>query len=361
VKEKESVESVNERPGTRNLIALALYPTFLGMAPVLGKLALNGQADPFTIAALRTIAAAAILWVIYLIFWRKYIFIYPAGLLGCVMVGTVNGIGSLFYYNGLNYLDASVAQLLNSTYLIFVVVLAAADGHKLTQRTILRAFLALIAVSLITQGVQREFNWFGVGLMIGNAILFAGTFILSQRVLYEMPAQTVALYVLTTMAVVVVIARLIVSREFAPMDSETLNAILALGVTTALARLTMFFSVKRMGSLQTVLVGISETAVAILLAFLLLGDQLSAVQWLGVGVLLISLLLIRREDIRSRETGEMLPVPISGIGFPSISFKRAAFTRAFLGDQAMQKLSERKDLTPEEAEMIRQLIDSPRS
>lgn len=197
--------------------------------------------------------------------------------------------------------------------------------------------------------------------MIGNAILFAGTFILSQRVLYEMPAQTVALYVLTTMAAVVVIARLIVSRDFAPMDSETLNAILALGVTTASARLTMFFSVKRMGSLQTVLVGISETAVAIVLAFILLGDQLTPLQWLGVGILLISLLLIRREDIRSRETGEMLPVPLSAIGFSSISFQRAAFTRAFLGDQAMQKLSERKDLTPEEAEMIRQLMDSPRS
>lgn len=352
---------MNEHPSARNFIALTLYPVFLGMAPVLGKLALNGQADPFSIAALRTIAAAAILWIIYLIFWRQYIFIYPAGLLGCVMVGTVNGIGSLFYYNGLNYLDASVAQLLNSTYLIFVVILAAADGHKLTRRTLLRAFLALIAVAFITQGVQGEFNWFGVGLMIGNAILFAGTFILSQRVLYEMPAQTVALYVLTTMAAVVVIARLIVSRDFAPMDSETLNAILALGVTTASARLTMFFSVKRMGSLQTVLVGISETAVAIVLAFILLGDQLTPLQWLGVGILLISLLLIRREDIRSRETGEMLPVPLSAIGFSSISFQRAAFTRAFLGDQAMQKLSERKDLTPEEAEMIRQLMDSPRS
>ncbi|MFQ3537094.1 MAG: DMT family transporter [Aggregatilineales bacterium] len=351
---------MSEHPSARSLIALTLYPTFLGMAPVLGKLALNGQADPFTIAALRTIAAATILWAIYLIFWRRYIFIYPAGLLGCVMVGTVNGIGSLFYYNGLNYLDASVAQLLNSTYLIFVVILAAADGHKLTRRTLLRAFLALIAVALITQGVQREFDWFGVGLMIGNAILFAGTFILSQRVLYEMPAQTVALYVLTTMAVVVVIARLIVSRDFTPISSETVHAILALGLTTALARLTMFFSVKRMGSLQTVLVGISETAVAILLAFILLGDQLTALQWLGVGFLLSSLLLIRREDIRSRETGEMLPVPISGIGFPSISFQRAAFTQAFLGDQAMKKLSERKDLTPEEAEMIRQLMDSPR-
>jgi len=352
---------VNERPSTRNLIALMLYPTFLGMAPVLGKLALNGQADPFTIAALRTIAAAAILWAVYLLLWRKYIFIYPAGLLGCVTVGTVNGIGSLFYYNGLNYLDASVAQLLNSTYLIFVVALAAADGHKLSWRTILRAFLALIAVALITRSAQRDFDWFGVGLMIGNAILFAGTFILSQRVLYEMPAQTVALYVLTTMAVVVVLARLIVGYEFAPLSGETLNAILALGVTTALARLMMFFSVKRIGSLQTVLVGISETAVAMLLAFILLGEQLTLIQWLGVAVLLVSLSLIRREDIRSRATGEMLPVPISGIGFSSISFRRAVLTKALLGERAMKKLSERKDLTPEEAEMVRQLLDSRRS
>ncbi len=351
---------MTERPSPRSLVALTLYPIFLGMAPVLGKAALNGEADPFTIAALRTVAAAAILWAIYLIFWRKYIFIYPAGLLGCVMIGIVNGIGSLFYYNGLDYLNASVAQLLNSTYLIFVMVLAAADGHKLSQRTLLRAVLALIAVALITQGVQGGLDWFGVGLMIGNALLFAGTFILSQRVLYEMPAQTVALYVLTTMAVVVVMARLIVSRELAAMSGETLGAILALGVTTALARLTMFFSVKKMGSLQTVLVGISETAVAILLAFLLLGDQLSMLQWVGVSVLLASLLLIRREDIRSRSTGEMLPVPISGIGFPSISFQRAAFTQAFLGEEAMHELSKTEDITPEEVEMIRQMMGSPR-
>lgn len=66
---------MTERPSLRSLVALTLYPIFLGMAPVLGKAALNGEADPFTIAALRTVAAAAILWVIYLIFWRKYIFI----------------------------------------------------------------------------------------------------------------------------------------------------------------------------------------------------------------------------------------------------------------------------------------------
>lgn len=170
-------------------VALTLYPIFLGFAPVLGKFALNGQSDPFTVAALRTLAAAGMLWIIYLLFWRKYIYIYPAGLLGCIVIGTVNGIGSLFYYNGLSYLNASVAQLLNATYLIFVVILAAVDGQKLNGRTVLRVILAFTAVAIITQGqAAGGLNWHGIGLMIGNAILFAGTFMLGQRVTYEMPS-----------------------------------------------------------------------------------------------------------------------------------------------------------------------------
>src|SRR5258708_26567541 len=97
------------------LTAALMSPIFLGMVPVLGKLALLGGSDPFTVAATRTVIAAAFLWVAYLLFGRRYIYIYPAGLLGCIVVGAVNGIGSLFYYNGLQYLIASVVQLLNAT------------------------------------------------------------------------------------------------------------------------------------------------------------------------------------------------------------------------------------------------------
>src|SRR5689334_11906735 len=188
-------------PNVRGLTAALLSPIFLGMAPVFGKLAYLGGSDPFTVAATRTVVAAVFLWAAYLLFGRRWIYIYPAGLLGCVVVGTVNGIGSLFYYNGLHYLSASVVQLLNSTYLIFVVVLARLGGQPLTQRTIMRSTLALIAVGLLTGGIAGGISWLGAGLIIGNAILFAGTMILSQRVLFEMPAPTVTLYTVTTMAV----------------------------------------------------------------------------------------------------------------------------------------------------------------
>src|SRR5260221_5158689 len=188
------------------LTAALLSPFFLGMAPVLGKLAYLGGSDPFTVSATRPVVAAVFLWIVFLLFGRRFIYIYPAGLLGCVVVGTVNGIGSLFYYNGLHYLNASVVQLLNATYLIFVVILARLGGQPLTRRTIIRAGLALVAVLLLTGGIAGEISWIGAGLIIGNAILFAGMVILSQRVLYEMPSQTVTLYVLTTMAIVVVMA-----------------------------------------------------------------------------------------------------------------------------------------------------------
>jgi len=124
-----------------SLTAALLSPFFLGLAPVFGKLALEGGSDPFTVAAVRTSLAALLLWILYLVRWRKYIFIYTAGFMGCAVVGCVNGIGSLMYYNGLSRLDASVSQLLNGTYLVFVVLMARLGGQSVSWRTILRGVL----------------------------------------------------------------------------------------------------------------------------------------------------------------------------------------------------------------------------
>jgi drug/metabolite transporter (DMT)-like permease len=278
------------------------------MAPVWGKFALLGGTDPFTLAALRTAAAAGILWLFYLVFWRRFLIVHRAGLIGCVALGVINGVGSLFYYNGLHYLDASVAQLLNATYLVFVMALTAANGGQVGARTVVRAALALIAVVLITQGLTGNYSWLGVGLMIANALCFAGTVLLSQRVLYHVPAKTVAVYVLTTMAVVVGIARVFYPEPVAVGSSAAVWATLGLGLTTALARLAMFASVKRLGSVQTVLIGILEVGVALLLAFVLLGEALSLMQWAGVLCFLASVLLARPRDLQETQGREMTKV-----------------------------------------------------
>jgi drug/metabolite transporter (DMT)-like permease len=336
-----------EHPKLRGLTTAFLSPLFLGFAPVLGKLAFTGGSDPFTVAATRTVIAALILWLAYALFFRKYIYIYPAGLLGCMIVGAMNGIGSLFYYSGLSYVDASVAQLLNATYLIFVVILSRLGGQAVSRRTMLRAFLALVAIALLTGGMAGRINWLGAGLMIANALLFAGTFVLSQRVLYEMPSPTVTLYVLTTMAVVVVMARVVYRLEWIPQSTEAFGAIFALGVTTALSRLTLFMGIKKLGSLQTVFLGIFETAVALVMAAAFLGERLTPIQWIGVSILTVSFILIRRDDLTTKYHGASPLFNIAGMNFNKI-----AFMQAFGKDEELK-------MTPEELERVREMMQAP--
>lgn len=308
------------------VIALST-PVFLGMAPVLGKLAINGGADPFTVAAVRTAIAALLLWAVYLVAFRRYIYIYPAGLLGCVIVGAVNGIGSLFYYGGLGLLDASLTQLLNGAYLIFALLLTRLGGERVSRRMLIRVVLATVALALVTGFSSAPANWLGVGLMLANALMFAGTVILSEYVLYEMPAPTATLYIISSMAVIVVMVWAAVGGR--PADAALASAmppIVLLAVTTALSRLAMFAGVKFLGSLQTAVVAIAEIGVALTLAFIFLGDRLTSMQTLGVGLLAASLLLIRPGDFKIKAFN---PATLLMRDMQHIQFQRIAFHRAF--------------------------------
>jgi drug/metabolite transporter (DMT)-like permease len=336
------------------ITASLMTPVFLGMAPIFGKMANNAGADPFTVAAIRTIVAVAILWTAYGLFFRRYLFIYPAGLIGCIVIGTINGIGSLFFYSGLNLLDASLAQLINGMYLIFALLLTRLGGERITPQGWLRVALALTGLLIVTNASAERISGLGVGLMLANALMFAGTVIFSQYVLFEMPAPTATLYILTTMAVIVTMAWLPV-RE--PLEPQQLRAIMTpiflLGMTTALARLLLFAGVKFMGSLQTAITSLAEIAVALLLAYLLLGETLLPVQWFGVAILSASLLLIRQEDLNSRGFN---PNAILVANMASLQFQRIAFHRAFGTSELDNAEATMASLTTDEMEMIRNMM-----
>jgi drug/metabolite transporter (DMT)-like permease len=311
----------------RALIAVAMTPMLLGVAPIFGKLAISNGIDPFGVAALRTLVAVAFLWLVYALFFRRYIYIYPAGLLGCVVVGMINGIGSLFYYGGLGLVDASMAQLLNGTYIVFAVLLARIGGERVSRRVLLRILIALIGLAMVTGFAVSAPDWLGVGLMLANALMFAGTLILSQYVLYEMPSPTVALYVLTTMAVLVAMVWAAVGSPIQEAAlAMGLPAVIALGMTTALSRLAMFASVGALGSLRTSIIAISEIGVALALAFIILNERLTPIQVGGVALLILSLSLVRADDLRPR--GKSASALLVG-DVASAQFQRIAFHRAF--------------------------------
>ncbi len=276
--------------------ATLLSTLFSGLAPIFGKLAYQAGMDPSTLVALRTALAAGLLWLFYAIFWRQQIPINRRNLLGCVGMGVANGIGSLLYYNGLARVDASLAHLLYSMYPFWVFIFLSAAGHPVSRLAVVRLGLALLSVFLLTWQGAGLVDALGVTLMLGAGALYGWHLVLGQWTLADVDSRTVTLYGLTTMAVVVGVARLAQGQPLAPISGKAWQATLLLAIfPTALARLLVFAGLRRLGGFQTSLLGLSELLVAVGVAFVLFGESFSVQQWIGAGLFVASILLISRD------------------------------------------------------------------
>ena len=122
---------------------------FLGVIPVFGKQSIIVGFSPLAVTALRTTIAMLLLLSIMLVFKRQFFYIYPIGLAGCFMAGTINGLGSLLYYSAIQHLDTSVAQLIYSFYPIFVAFLLFLDRSPISKITIFRLALSIPGVYLL--------------------------------------------------------------------------------------------------------------------------------------------------------------------------------------------------------------------
>jgi drug/metabolite transporter (DMT)-like permease len=138
------------------------------------------------------------------------------------------------------------------------------DGQRVSNWTKVRLGLALLAVILLITPHGGHVDWIGAALMLGAGLMYAMHLAVSQRVLYEMPAPTVALYVLTAMTAVVCAAYVLHGPTAVPLAGLPPTMILA-GITV-LSRLLMFLGVKHLGSIQTALLGVTEILVTVVLS-----------------------------------------------------------------------------------------------
>ncbi len=284
-----------QKKQTAGIAAAFSSALFLGLAPVFGKLAITEGFTPLAVVALRTGLAAAILFIVISLFYRQYLYIFPVGLAGCMLAGAINGMGSLFYYLALERLDASLGQLLYSLYPFFVALWLILDHQPPSRLTFFRIVLATIAVVLLTSVPGRSVDGVGVVMMIGAAVLYAMHLPINQRVLYEVPAPTVALYTLLSMSAVVIPAYFIFDRAW-PAANLPWLPVAGLTFVTVFSRIALFLGVKKIGGMQTALLGLAELLIAILFSNIWLGENLTLPQWLGALGLGVSLILVMYEQ-----------------------------------------------------------------
>lgn len=276
----------------KGILAALVSAFFLGTAPVFGKQAILLGLPPLTVVALRTVLATLLLLFLIISFKRQYLYIYPAGLLGCLLAGCINGVGSLFYYSALGRIGAAEGQLLYSLYPLFVALWLFLDRQAPSRLTIFRIGLSVPAVFMLVQAGGNPIDIIGAIQMLIAAGLFALHLPINQRVLFDMPPITVTLYTLLAMSIVTLPVFLIIDSRAVFESTTGWSAILGLTLVTFLSRLTLFFGVKNIGGMQTAILGLSELIVTMALAYIWLGERLSLIQWIGAFLLIASMALI---------------------------------------------------------------------
>ncbi len=302
---------------TKGITAALASALFLGMAPVFGKQAILLGMPPLGVVAFRTGLAALLLFLLIVIFKRQYLFIYPAGLLGCLMAGWINGVGSLFYYSALGRIGAGEGQLLYSLYPLFVAFWLFLDHQTPSRLTLLRIGISIPAVILIVQAGGNPIDIIGAIQMIIAAALFALHLPINQRVLYDMPPITVTFYTLLAMSTVTLPVFFFSDSGSMFESTAGWGAIIALTLVTFLSRLTLFLGVKNIGGMQTAILGLGELIVTMGLAHFWLDERLTTIQWIGAFLLLISMGLIGFEKSQPKRAPGGLLSWLSPPGLPA--------------------------------------------
>jgi len=276
----------------------------LGLLSVLwgGSFCFNGvvlkELPPMTVVFIRVVLASLML----LPLLRYYKLGFPSSLSGwtpfVAMALFNNVIPFSLILTAQTRITGGLASVLNATTPLFtVMIMAAAGEEKLTARRIAGVILGLIGV-IILRGENlgfRDSQAFGVILCLTAAFCYGITALLGRRLLSDSPPLATATFQMLASCVMMAILATTFEQPWRlPMPGiTTWLAILGLAaLSTALAYIVFFAILQRSGATNVVLVTLLIPVVAILLGYLVLGEQVTRQEIIGALVIGSALLVM---------------------------------------------------------------------
>lgn len=215
------------------------------------------------------------------------------GFLIALAAGVINGLTLLTATWGLVSLSASIATLLSIALTpLFVFGLLHLHGESSTGRDWVRLGVGLLGLYFLV-GFQGEASSWGVGLTALSALLYS-----LHMVLVQWHLRVYNLWLVTAMLIFGATVPAVLWWWWAGASLYVpgaigWSAILIQGVlATYVARLLIYMAVNAIGSAQIALLTPLEAALTVVIALLWLHEAVSNRQWVGIGLILSSTLLV---------------------------------------------------------------------
>lgn len=215
----------------------------------------------------------------------------------------------LFYFNAVQTLSVGVALMLEYMGLVLVVAWQwIASGHKPRWSTITGVLLALFGLVLILDLFgELDVDVVGVLWGLGAAVGLATYFVIAGNDRSEVPplvmaasGMTVGAAVLSLLGVLGVLPMHASTNDVQLLGAELpwYVALIGLGlVSGAIAYATGVAAARLLGAKVSAFLGLTEVIFAVLFAWLLLGQLPRPIQLAGGALILIGIVVVRREQL----------------------------------------------------------------
>jgi drug/metabolite transporter (DMT)-like permease len=238
-------------------------------------------------------------WALWRVGARPLLRAPPRAILGAAAAGVLcYYVGTLLDFYALTLIAASIERVLLFSYPSMVVVLFSAIYREWPARRVVAALALtylgiLMVVTGFDLGVLRN-NLAGAGLVLACALTSAIYYVATDHWARSLGSIAFTLYALTAAALCLIVHVLV--RHSGPTPVWNMHtAWLMAGIVvfaTVLPMLSMAEGVMRVGVQRAAVVSSIGPPTTILLGAWLLGERLSAPQWLGVTAIVAGILVL---------------------------------------------------------------------
>ncbi|QQE07694.1 DMT family transporter [Cupriavidus gilardii] len=280
------------------VLLIAISASAFGAMAIFARLAYDAGADVYGLLSVRFVLAAIALAAVMR--WQRIALPPWPRVLALAAMGGIGYVGQSFcFFSALNHAQASLVALLLYLYPVFVTVMAALFlKEKLTGAAVTALVLCSVGAGLTVGG--GEGSALGIGLGLASALIYSVYIIVGARLTPGVHPVATTTVVCVAAAVVYVGAALVrTAAGMAPRFPADAGGWLALAaialLSTVLAILTFFAGLQRLGAAQASMLSTLEPVVTVLLAALLLGEQIGMAQAIGGGLILAGVLWLTRK------------------------------------------------------------------
>ena len=221
-----------------------------------------------------------------------------------MLAGTSLGLTSVFYYLTLKYIPVSIAIiLLMQTVWMGVLFEMFLERKKPSIQKIIAGATVLSGTILATNliGNTAQLNWNGIFWGLLSAISFTTTMITANRVAIGISSTQRSLHMLIGGALVVFIYALAIQTT--PFNYEVfikwgiLLALFGTIIPPLLFNIGFPFTGIGLGSIVSAL----ELPVSVLMAYFILNEKVNTIQWFGIGLILLAIIIMNIDYKRLRK------------------------------------------------------------